>query len=107
MQAKYNVPKLYILGEHMPSNVITIQRIKENYATWQHALFWLGIVANFFVFYLVITNSSDVRLLLPIIQGLYLAMCFKAYTKGYKALHIIVPLFVVSGAMYMSLSPVM
>ena len=90
----------------MSTNRVTIQGIKDHYATWQHALFWLGIVANFFVFYLVITNSSDVRLLLPIIQGIYLAMCFKAYAKGYKALHIIVPLFVVSGAFYMSLSQI-
>lgn len=91
----------------MSTNRATIQGIREQYATWQHALFWLGIFANFFVFYLVVSNSSDVRLLMPIIQGLYLAMCFKAYAKGYKALHIIVPLFVVSGALYMSLSPVL
>jgi hypothetical protein len=90
----------------MSTNRVTIKGIKDHYATWQHALFWLGIVTNFFVFYLVITNSSDVRLLLPIIQGIYLAMCFKAYAKGYKALHIIVPLFVVSGAFYMSLSQI-
>ena len=84
----------------------TIKTIKENYQTWQHVLFWLGLFVNFLVFYLVISNMSYVGLLIPVFQGLYLAICFIAYLKGFKALHIIVPLFVVSGALYMSLSPI-
>jgi len=83
-----------------------IQKIKEQYATWQHALFWLGIFVNFLVFYLVISNLSYVGFAMPVIQGLYLAMCFKAYAKGSNPLYIIIPLFVVSGALYMSLSSV-
>jgi hypothetical protein len=89
------------------STSTTIERIKSYYATWEHALFWLGLVGNFWVFYLVISSQSYVGLLIPVFQGLYLAVCFIAYSKGYKALHIIVPLFVISGALYMSLSPVM
>jgi len=91
----------------MTTNNNTIQSIREQYATWQHTLFWLGICVNFLVFYLVISNLSYVGLAMPAIQGLYLAMCFKAYAKGFNALMIIAPLYVVSGALYMSLSPVM
>jgi di/tricarboxylate transporter len=91
----------------MSANSDTIQRIKEQYAAWQHALFWLGIFVNFLVFYLVISNLSYVGLAMPVIQGLYLAMCFKAYAKGFNPLMIIIPLYVVSGALYMSLSSVM
>ncbi|MCS5591585.1 MAG: hypothetical protein NZ775_03555 [Gammaproteobacteria bacterium] len=83
-----------------------IQRIQAQYATWEHALFWLGLVVNFFVFYLLISNLSYVGWFFPVFQGFYLAVCFMAYAKGFKALHIIVPLFLVSGALYMSLSPV-
>jgi hypothetical protein len=90
----------------MPANANAIQRIKEHYTTWQHALFWLGVFVNFLVFYLVISDLSYVGLAMPIIQGLYLAMCFKAYAKGSNALIIIIPLYVVSGALYMSLSAV-
>jgi len=91
----------------MSANSDTIQRIKEQYSTWEHVFFWLGVTVNFFVFYLVISNLSYVGLAMPAIQGLYLAMCFKAYAKGSNAMFVIIPLFVVSGAMYMSLSPVM
>ena len=90
----------------MSTSTNAIQSIKEQYATWEHALFWLGIFMNFLVFYLVITDLSYVGLAMPVIQGLYLAMCFKAYAKGSNALMIIIPLYVVSGALYMSLSTI-
>jgi hypothetical protein len=90
----------------MSTNVNDFQRIREQYATWHHVLFWLGIAVNFLVFYLVISDLSYVGWAMPVIQGLYLAMCFKAYAKGSNALMIIIPLYVVSGALYMSLSAV-
>jgi len=84
----------------------TIQRVKECYTTWQHVLFWLGVVVNFFVFYLVIPYLSVVGWLFPVLQVLYLPVCFMAYVKGFKALNIITPLFVVSGLIYLVLSSV-
>jgi hypothetical protein len=84
----------------------TIQRVKECYTTWQHVLFWLGIVVNFFVFYLVMPHLSVVGWLFPVLQVLYLPVCFMAYVKGFKALNIITPLFVIPGAIYMVLSSV-
>jgi hypothetical protein len=80
----------------------TIQRVKERYTTWQHVLFWLGVVFNFFVFFLVIDNLSTMGWFFPVFQGLYLPVCFMAYIKGFKALNIITPLFVVSGVIYMA-----
>jgi hypothetical protein len=84
----------------------TIQRVKERYTTWEHALFWVGICVNFFVFYLLIPNLSVVGWLFPVLQALYLPVCFMAYVKGFKALNIITPLFVVSGLIYLVLSSV-
>jgi len=84
----------------------TIQRVKECYTTWQHVLFWLGVVVNFFVFYLVIPYLPVVGWLFPVLQVLYLPVCFMAYVKGFKALNIITPLFVIPGAIYMVLSSV-
>jgi len=90
-------------GEKMDNSRGGIQKIKEQYSTWQHALFWLGIVLNFFVFYQLITSLSYVGWPMPVVQALYLAMCFKAYKKGSNAVYIIVPLFIVSAVMYLSL----
>ncbi|MGE4595123.1 MAG: hypothetical protein AAEF23_06385 [Gammaproteobacteria bacterium] len=80
----------------------TIQRVQGRYATWEHALFWLGIVVNFFVFYLVIYKLSAMGWFFPVFQAVYLPVCFMAYIKGFKALNIITPLFVVSGVIYMA-----
>jgi hypothetical protein len=84
----------------------TIQRVKERYTTLQHALFWLGVFVNFLVFYLVIYNLTAMGWFFPVFQGLYLPVCVMAYVKGFKALNIITPLFVVSGVIYMALSSV-
>jgi len=79
-----------------------IKKIRNNYSINEHLLFWLGILFNFFALGNAISTLGSLPVLVPIVQGIYLAVCFLSYVKGARAFYIIAPLFLVALVFYLS-----
>lgn len=77
-------------------------KIKYNYSTREHILFWLGIFLNFYSLYHAISALEYLGIIMPIIHGIYLAVCLVSYIKGARALYIIIPLFIIALVFYLA-----
>ena len=79
-----------------------IKKISKNYSKIEHLFFWLAIILNFFALANAIAILGPFPLWMIILQGLYLGVCLLAYIKGYKLSYIVVPLFIIALAFYLS-----
>lgn len=79
-----------------------IKKVSNNYSKIEHSFFWLAIILNFFALFDAINTLQYLPIWMPILQGLYLGVCLLAYIKGYKLYYIVVPLFIIALAFYLS-----